>query len=78
MLVMGLESELIKWSIEYIQFYIYVATFIYHFFLETTCRLWTREEKEIAIVTHSVLLQDTLRMYSKECHPTIRYEMNKR
>ncbi|XP_072151295.1 phosphoglycerate mutase-like protein isoform X1 [Setaria viridis] len=40
--------------------------------------LWTREEKEIAIVTHSVLLQDTLRMYSKECHPTIRYEMSKR
>ncbi|KAG2564569.1 hypothetical protein PVAP13_7NG086179 [Panicum virgatum] len=40
--------------------------------------LWTREEKEIAIVTHSVLLQDTLCMYSKECHPTIRHEMSKR
>ncbi|CAL5034138.1 unnamed protein product [Urochloa decumbens] len=40
--------------------------------------LWTRKEKEIAIVTHSVLLQDTLRMYSKECHPTIRHEVVKR
>ncbi|CAL5029083.1 unnamed protein product [Urochloa decumbens] len=40
--------------------------------------LWTRKDKEIAIVTHSVLLQDTLRMYSKECHPTIRHEVVKR
>ena len=60
------------------QFYICVVIFICPFFLEVTCRLWTREEKEIAIVTHSVLLQDTLRMYSKECHPTIRHEMSKR
>ncbi|CAN6234155.1 unnamed protein product [Urochloa humidicola] len=39
--------------------------------------LWTREEKEIAIVTHSGLLCHTLRMYSKECHPTVRHEVSK-
>ncbi|KAJ1269778.1 hypothetical protein BS78_06G003100 [Paspalum vaginatum] len=39
--------------------------------------LWTREEKEIAIVTHSGLLSHTLRMYSKECHPTVRHEVSK-
>ena len=78
MLVMALESDLIKWSIEYTSFtFVWLYSFAL-FFLEVTCRLWTREEKEIAIVTHSVLLQDTLRMYSKECHPTIRHEMSKR
>ncbi|WVZ83094.1 hypothetical protein U9M48_030274 [Paspalum notatum var. saurae] len=39
--------------------------------------LWTREEKEIAIVTHSDLLCHTLNMYGKECHPTVRHEVNK-
>ncbi|ONM19137.1 Phosphoglycerate mutase-like protein [Zea mays] len=41
------------------------------------CRLWTREEKEIAIVSHSGFLFHTLSMYSKECHPTIRDEVSK-
>ncbi|XP_066346371.1 phosphoglycerate mutase-like protein 1 [Miscanthus floridulus] len=39
--------------------------------------LWTREEKEIAIVSHSGFLFHTLSMYSKECHPTIRDEVSK-
>ncbi|XP_066345167.1 phosphoglycerate mutase-like protein 1 [Miscanthus floridulus] len=39
--------------------------------------LWTREEREIAVVTHSGLLCHTLRMYSKECHPTVRQEVSK-
>uniref|UniRef100_A0A453ACG0 Uncharacterized protein n=1 Tax=Aegilops tauschii subsp. strangulata TaxID=200361 RepID=A0A453ACG0_AEGTS len=42
------------------------------------CRLWTREENEIAIVTHSSFLDFTLNMYSKECHPTIAEDMRKR
>ena len=29
--------------------------------------LWTREEKEIAIVSHSAFFDQTLNMYSKEC-----------
>ncbi|AQK42491.1 Phosphoglycerate mutase-like protein [Zea mays] len=39
--------------------------------------LWTREEKEIAIVSHSGFLFHTLSMYSKECHPTISDEVSK-
>ncbi|EEE60366.1 hypothetical protein OsJ_13496 [Oryza sativa Japonica Group] len=39
--------------------------------------LWTREEKEIAIVSHSGFLYHTLSMYSRECHPTIREEVGK-
>lgn len=39
--------------------------------------LWTREEREIAIVTHKGLLCHTLRTYSKECHPTVRQEVSK-
>ncbi|KAG8064226.1 hypothetical protein GUJ93_ZPchr0004g40208 [Zizania palustris] len=39
--------------------------------------LWTREEKEIAIVSHSGFLYHTLSMYSKESHPTIREEVGK-
>ncbi|XP_062225050.1 phosphoglycerate mutase-like protein 1 [Phragmites australis] len=39
--------------------------------------LWTREEKEIAIVSHSGFLFHTLSMYSKECHPTIQQEVSK-
>ncbi|XP_044963986.1 phosphoglycerate mutase-like protein 1 [Hordeum vulgare subsp. vulgare] len=40
--------------------------------------LWTREENEIAIVTHSSFLDFTLNKYSKECHPTIAEDMRKR
>ncbi|KAL6885575.1 hypothetical protein ACP4OV_010354 [Aristida adscensionis] len=39
--------------------------------------LWTREEKEIAIVSHGGFIFHTLNMYSKECHQTIREEMIK-
>uniref|UniRef100_A0A0A9C1B5 Phosphoglycerate mutase family protein n=1 Tax=Arundo donax TaxID=35708 RepID=A0A0A9C1B5_ARUDO len=39
--------------------------------------LWTREEKEIAIVSHCGFLFRTLSMYSKECHPTIQEELSK-
>ncbi|KAM0882527.1 hypothetical protein ACQ4PT_032229 [Festuca glaucescens] len=39
--------------------------------------LWTREEKEIAIVSHSGFLYHTLNMYGKECHPTIAEELGK-
>lgn len=39
--------------------------------------LWTREEKEIAIVSHSGFLYHTLNMYGKECHPTITEELGK-
>ncbi|XP_066349418.1 phosphoglycerate mutase-like protein 1 isoform X2 [Miscanthus floridulus] len=39
--------------------------------------LWTREEKEIAIASHSGFLFHTLSMYSKECHRTIRDEVSK-
>ncbi|GJN12166.1 hypothetical protein PR202_ga30421 [Eleusine coracana subsp. coracana] len=39
--------------------------------------LWTREENEIAIVSHSGFLFHTLSMYSKECHPAIQQEVSK-
>ncbi|KAI4968620.1 hypothetical protein ZWY2020_045950 [Hordeum vulgare] len=39
--------------------------------------LWTRKEKEIAIVSHSGFLYHTLNMYGKECHPTIAEELGK-
>ncbi|VAH24999.1 unnamed protein product [Triticum turgidum subsp. durum] len=39
--------------------------------------LWTREEKEIAIVTHCGFLYHTLNTYGKECHPTIVEELRK-
>jgi len=39
--------------------------------------LWTREEKEIAIVSHSGFLYHTLNKYGKECHPTISEELGK-
>ncbi|XP_047065164.1 phosphoglycerate mutase-like protein 1 [Lolium rigidum] len=39
--------------------------------------LWTREEKEIAIVSHWGFLRHTLNMYGKECHPTVAEELNK-
>lgn len=39
--------------------------------------LWTRKEKEIAIVTHSGFLYHTLSMYGKNCHPSIKDEICK-
>ncbi|KAI3966417.1 hypothetical protein MKW92_006058, partial [Papaver armeniacum] len=37
--------------------------------------LWTREEKEIAVVTHNVFLFETLRAFGKDCHPTVQEEI---
>ncbi|KAI3971130.1 hypothetical protein MKW92_013671 [Papaver armeniacum] len=37
--------------------------------------LWTREEKEIAVVTHNVFLFETLRAFGKDCHPTVQDEI---
>ncbi|KAM3393062.1 hypothetical protein ACQJBY_013966 [Aegilops geniculata] len=39
--------------------------------------LWTREEKEIAIVTHCGFLYHTLNTYGKGCHPTVAEELGK-
>ncbi|XP_021722530.1 phosphoglycerate mutase-like protein 1 [Chenopodium quinoa] len=39
--------------------------------------LWTREEKEIAIVTHSVFLFQTLRKFVYDCHPSTKSEICK-
>ncbi|KAK4751482.1 hypothetical protein SAY87_004964 [Trapa incisa] len=37
--------------------------------------LWTRKEKEIAIVSHSRFLYHTLNAFGKDCHPSIKSEM---
>ncbi|KAG7533392.1 Histidine phosphatase superfamily [Arabidopsis thaliana x Arabidopsis arenosa] len=37
--------------------------------------LWTRKEKEIAIVTHSVFLFHTLNALQNECHPDVKKEI---
>ncbi|KHN26170.1 Hypothetical protein glysoja_019494 [Glycine soja] len=37
--------------------------------------LWTREEKEIAVVTHSSFLFNTLRAFGNDCHPDIKSEI---
>ncbi|XP_008785315.1 phosphoglycerate mutase-like protein 1 isoform X1 [Phoenix dactylifera] len=39
--------------------------------------LWTRKEKEIAIVTHSGFLFHTLNMFGNDCHPVIKKEISK-
>lgn len=39
--------------------------------------LWTRKEKEIAIITHSGFLFHTLSMFGNDCHPVIKREINK-
>ncbi|KAE9609100.1 hypothetical protein Lal_00020326 [Lupinus albus] len=37
--------------------------------------LWTREEKEIAVVTHSGFLFHTLSAFGNDCHPTVKSEI---
>ncbi|XP_065869685.1 phosphoglycerate mutase-like protein 1 [Euphorbia lathyris] len=37
--------------------------------------LWTRKEKEIAIVTHSGFLFHTLSAFGKDCHPFVKKEI---
>ncbi|XP_059631219.1 phosphoglycerate mutase-like protein 1 [Cornus florida] len=39
--------------------------------------LWTRKEKEIAVVTHSGFLIHTLSAFGKDCHPLVKSEMCK-
>lgn len=39
--------------------------------------LWTRKEKEIAVVTHSGFLFHTLQQFGKGCHPIIKDEIGK-
>lgn len=38
-------------------------------------RLWTRKEKEIAIVTHSGFLFHTLSAFGSDCHPSVKSEI---
>ncbi|MCL7023488.1 hypothetical protein MKW94_027596, partial [Papaver nudicaule] len=38
--------------------------------------LWTREEKEIAVVTHSCFLFQTLGAFGKDCHPNVQQEIS--
>jgi hypothetical protein len=40
--------------------------------------LWTRKEKEIAIVTHSGFLLHTLATFGSDCHPLVKNEICKR
>ncbi|RDY06684.1 Phosphoglycerate mutase-like protein 1 [Mucuna pruriens] len=39
--------------------------------------LWTRKEKEIAIVTHSGFLFHTLNTFGSDCHPLVKKEISK-
>ncbi|GAB4852477.1 hypothetical protein Ancab_016691, partial [Ancistrocladus abbreviatus] len=39
--------------------------------------LWTRKEKEIAVVTHSAFLFHTLREFENRCHPSMKTEICK-
>nr|KYP54522.1 hypothetical protein KK1_000711 [Cajanus cajan] len=39
--------------------------------------LWTRKEKEIAIVTHSGFLFHTLKAFGSDCHPLVKKEISK-
>ncbi|XP_068656514.1 phosphoglycerate mutase-like protein 1 [Aristolochia californica] len=39
--------------------------------------LWTREEKEIAVVTHSGFLYHTLSRFGSDCHPLVKAEISK-
>lgn len=39
--------------------------------------LWTRKEKEIAIVTHSGFLFHTLHSFGSDCHPLVKKEISK-
>ncbi|CAN4122430.1 unnamed protein product [Withania somnifera] len=40
--------------------------------------LWTRSEKEIAIVTHSGFLSHTLSLFGDDCHPDVKREIRRR
>ncbi|RZC91927.1 hypothetical protein C5167_021639 [Papaver somniferum] len=38
--------------------------------------LWTRKETEIAVVTHSAFLLQTLSAFGDDCHPTVQKEIH--
>jgi hypothetical protein len=38
-------------------------------------RLWTRKEKEIAVVSHSGFLFHTLSTFGNDCHPNLKNEI---
>ncbi|KAI3933106.1 hypothetical protein MKW92_002262 [Papaver armeniacum] len=40
--------------------------------------LWTRKEKEIAVVTHSAFLLQTLGAFGDDCHPAVQKEIHNR
>ncbi|KAI3877655.1 hypothetical protein MKX03_027394 [Papaver bracteatum] len=40
--------------------------------------LWTRKEKEIAVVTHSAFLVQTLSAFGDDCHPAVQKEIHNR
>lgn len=46
-------------------------------YLSFHLRLWTRKEKEIAIVTHSGFLSHTLNTFGNDCHPLVKKEISK-
>lgn len=39
--------------------------------------MWTRKEKEIAVVSHSGFLFHSLSAYGNDCHPSVKSEMSK-
>lgn len=39
--------------------------------------LWTREEKDIVVVTHSGFLYHTLSRFGHDCHPSVREDIGK-
>lgn len=45
-----------------------------HLFLS---RLWTRKEKEIAVVSHSGFLHGALSSLGKDCHDDIKKELSR-
>jgi hypothetical protein len=70
------KNAIIQWRIELSSYFICMLGSFF-LFLKHIFRLWTREEKEIAIVSHSGFLFHTLSMYGKECHPTVQQEVSK-
>ncbi|KAI3958574.1 hypothetical protein MKW92_046597 [Papaver armeniacum] len=40
--------------------------------------LWTRKEKEIAVVAHSAFLLQTLSAFEDDCHPIVQKEIRNR
>ncbi|KAJ4823726.1 hypothetical protein Tsubulata_044049, partial [Turnera subulata] len=55
-----------------------IKSSLWHLNKEIINRLWTRQEKEIAIVTHDRFLQNTLEALVNDSNPSVRSEMCKR